>query len=82
MKIEIVRPTNFTLILYEMGSQRKRLLERLETRSQRRFTTRVKLMPQRFDTYLRVYYSNKFWNDGNYFKRDDLFLAYYAFIEK
>ena len=82
MKIETVRPKNFTLILYKIGTNRKKIIERLETRSQKRFTRRVKLIPKKFDALLRVYYSNKSWNDGDYFKREDLLLAYYAFIEK
>lgn len=73
---------NFTLVLYETGSNFKKRIDRLETKSIRRFRTRLKLLPDQFEAYLRVSYTGGGHNDGDYSNRTDLMFAFEAFDEK
>jgi|GEM_PF-4578298 len=73
---------NFTLILYQNGSNRKVRLDRLETKSQAKFTRRLKQILDPTEVYLRVSYADKGWNDGYYMNVNDLMVAYLAFVEK
>lgn len=76
---------NFTLVLYETGSNFKKRIDRLETRSIRRFATKLRslkdleLMPE---VYLRVKYTGGGYNDGFYDNYGDLIFAFKAFVEK
>ena len=76
-----VRPKNFTLILYKEASQKSEKAYRVETKSKRRFSTRLKLLPPEFYGYLRVSYTGGGWNEGIYKTKGDLIFAYKAFIE-
>jgi len=82
IKKNIIRPTNFTLILFKIGSKNHEMTKRIETKSQLRFSRKLKLIPNQINAYLRVYYSDKGWNDGDYRSKKDLMLAYKGFIEK
>lgn len=77
-----IRPTNFTLILFKTGSNNHEIVKRIETKSQPRFTRKLKLIPNKINAYLRVYYSDKGHNDGDYFSKEYLMFVYKAFIEK
>lgn len=76
------KPTNFTLILFETDTKIRKMVKRIETKSQRRFYRKLKLIPNQINAYLRVYYSDKSFNDGEYLSKKDLIDAYMAFIEK
>ncbi len=80
--MEIDRPKNLTLILYETGSRYKQRMDRWETRSIRRFRRRLKLLPDQFEAYLRVSYTGGGHNDGDYVNKTDLMFAFEAFVEK
>lgn len=57
---------NFTLVLFENGSNFQKKVERLETKSIRRFLTRLRLLKSPLECYLRVHYPNGNYNDGYY----------------
>lgn len=76
------KPKNFTLILYKRGSQRTQVAERLETKSKRRFLRKLRLLPNKFDAYLRVSYGDGFWNDGYYQDKKYLMFVFEAFTER
>ncbi len=76
------RLKNFTLVLYEIGSRYKKRVDRLETKSIRRFRRRLKLLPDQFEAYLRVSYTDGGHNDGDYDNKADLMFAFEAFVEK
>ena len=80
-KYLVDKPKNFTLILYKKASRKSEVVDRLETKSARRFLTRLRLLPARFNGYLRVSYTGGGWNDGFYTEIDDLWLAFNAFNE-
>jgi len=72
---------NYTLILFENGSNFTKRVERYETKSIRRFSTKLRLLKSPFECYLRVYYPDGGHNDGNYVNKEDLLMAYEAFCE-
>lgn len=76
------KPKNFTLMLYETGSKRKRIVYRVETSKIRRFRARFRRIPDQFDGYLRVSYTGGGHNDGDYCNKADLIFAFEAFVEK
>ena len=83
--MEVDRPKNFTLVLYETGSGYKKRIDRWETKSIRRFRTRLKLLKNlkpSCEAYLRVHYTSGGHNDGFYDNWTDLMFAFEAFVEK
>jgi len=78
----ISKPKNFTLILYKDGSKKRVVIKRTQTKSQNKFSRRLKLIPNEFYAILRITYSDGGHNDGYYSNTADLMLAYEAFIEK
>jgi len=76
------QPKNFTLILYREASQKSEKVYRVETKSKRRFSTRLKLLPPTFYGYLRVSYTDGGWNDGIYKTKKECLFAFKTFIEK
>lgn len=72
---------NFTLILFENGSNFQKKVERYETKSIRRFCTKLRLLKSPFECYLRVHYPDGGHNDGYYTNYEDLTLAFEAFCE-
>lgn len=80
--MEIDIPKNFTLVLYKTGSDYQERMDRWETKSIRRFRTKLKLLPNQFEAYLRISYVNGGHNDGNYDNKTDLTFAFEAFVEK
>jgi hypothetical protein len=75
------KPKNFTLISYKKNTGRVMVLKRVGTRSKIKFRKKLNLLPNEFDVYLRVSYWSGSWNDGDYFTKKDLMLAFNAFIE-
>ena len=80
--MEMNRPRNFTLILFEIGSKHKKPVYRLETKSIRRFKMKLKLLKSQIESYLRVSYTKGGHNNGFYYSKEDLLFAFEAFIEK
>lgn len=76
------KPKNFTLVLYETDSKRKRIVYRVETSKIRRFRARLRRIPDQLDGYLRVSYTGGGHNDGYYDNKVDLMFAFEAFVEK
>lgn len=72
---------NFTLILYMIGSDSRQMVSRLETKSIRRFRTRLKLLTNPISSYLRVSYLGGGHNDGYYSSAPELLFAFEAFVE-
>lgn len=81
MKIEIDKPKNFTLVLYEIGSRHKKRIDRCETKSIRRFMTKLKLLNSQIESHLRVFYAHGGHNEGFYSSKEDLLFAFDAFVE-
>ena len=79
--MEIDRPKNFTLILFEIGSKHKKTIYRLETKSIRRFRTRLKLLESQIESCLRVSYFQGGPNYGFYNSKEDLLITFEAFVE-
>ncbi len=75
-------PKYFTPIMYQEGSGRNRVVKRQGTKSQAKFTRILNLINSQIDCYLRVSYVGNGWNDGYYTNRDELMLAYKAFVER
>ena len=79
------RPKNFLLILYEIGSNHKKELLRVQTSKYRRFLMNLKQlqdyksMPE---AYIRVGYTQGGKNEGFYDNFNDLMFAFEAFVEK
>jgi len=76
------RPKNFVLIIYENSSFKSPMIKRIQTKSQNKFSRRLKLIPNQSCVFLKVFYVGGGWNDGYYKNKTDLMLAYKAFIEK
>jgi hypothetical protein len=85
-----IRPKNFVLILFEVGSNHHKTIKRWEMKSIRRFTKKLKLLKSPIDCYLRVSYGRRldyrgemshFINEGSYDDLGELFLAFRAFCE-
>ena len=76
------KPKNFTLVLHRIGSHFRERVDRLETRSIRRFRRRLRLLPDQIEAYLRVSYTGGGHNDGDYDNKADLLFAFEAFVEK
>ena len=72
---------NYTLVLFENGSNFHKQVERMETKSIRRFHTRLRLLPPQIECYLRVHYPDGGHNDGCYTDKEDLLMAFEAFCE-
>lgn len=75
-------PKNFTLILYHEGAGNRQVVKRVETRSQAKFTRRLKLINSQVNACLRVSYVGGGWNVGYFFFKNDLMAVYKAFIER
>jgi hypothetical protein len=73
---------NLTLVLYENSSLKRRVIKRIQTKSQNKFTRRLKLIPDEFYVFLKVSYVDGGWNDGFYQNQNSLMLAYKAFTEQ
>lgn len=83
MKLSLTNtPKNFTLILYHEGAGNRQVAKRVETRSQAKFTRRLKLINPQIDAYLRVSYVGGGWNVGHFFSKNDLMSVYKAFTER
>lgn len=76
------RPKNYTIVLFQPDSNYHKRIDRLETKSPRRFLRRLKLLNSQISCYLRVSYTGGGFNDGNYDNRKDLMLAFKAFCER
>ena len=79
--MEIIKPTNYTLKLYGNPFFKGSPVYRFETKSKRRFITKLKLLPPTFYGYLRVHYSDGGSNEGKYKNRKDFMQAFKAFTE-
>ena len=82
MQNKIDRPKNFTLIWYKTGSNFTKMIGRVETKSIRHFRTKLKLLKNQNEYYLRVSYTRGGHNEGVYSTRKGLMLALNAFCEK
>jgi len=73
---------NFSLVFYKKVDGKSLVVKRIRTKSQSKFTRRLRLIPNEFDALLSVSYSDGGNNSGIYQSKEDLMLAYSAFIER
>lgn len=79
---QIDRPKYFTLRIYKDSSKSSLVIEKIGTKSQAKFSRKLKQIPTQFYGYLKVVYSGGGHNDGFYSSKEELLLAYQAFVEK
>ncbi len=70
------------LVAYKKGSNFREKVYRIETKSKRRFYNKMRLLGDRFDCFLKVWYIDGGPNEGYFPGKEDLLMAYEAFCEK
>jgi hypothetical protein len=68
MENKKVKPTNFTLTIFETATKNSKVVERIETKSQRRFIRKLKLIPNEFNALLE-FPIQQLYNSGSILQR-------------
>lgn len=78
---EIDRPKYFSLLIFGNNSKLSPVIGKLGTKSQNKFSRKLRLLPEQNFFYLKVGYALGGYNDGFYSSKKDLLFAYQAFVE-
>lgn len=75
------RPKKFSLVLSKENEKNEVVTIRIRTKSQTKFTRKLNQITNLESAFLKVGYEDGRMNTGNYTNKEDLLLAYSAFVE-